>query len=105
MHVFTSIGASDVAPERLNRVLADYVALEQAQIFRRSLMRRCRALSLSAAVVASLTQVLPRMDWAIIIAMILAGPAWAWIAATRIERRQLRALDDIPAHQKVIKST
>ena len=82
MHVSTSIGASDLAAERLNRVLADYVALEQAQIFRRLLMRRCGALSLSAAVVARLTHVLPRMDWAIIIALLLAGPVWAWIAET-----------------------
>ena len=63
------------------------------------------ALSLSAAVVASLTHVLPRMDWAMIITLLSAGPACAWIAETRIELRLPRALDDIPEHQKVIKST
>jgi Flp pilus assembly protein TadB len=105
MRAFTSFGASDLPPERLSRVLADYVALEQAQIFRRLLIRRCGTLALSAAVVAGLTHVLPRLDWAIIITLLLAGPALAWISETRIERRLLRALDDLPEHQKVIKST
>ena len=96
MLMFTSFGASDLPPERLSRVLADYVALEQAQIFRRLLIRRCGTLALSAAVVAGLTHVLPRLDWAIIITLLLAGPALAWISETRIERRLLRALDDLP---------
>jgi hypothetical protein len=98
MRVLTSFSASDLPPERLSRVLADYVALEQAQIFRRLLIRRCGALSLSAAVVAGLTHVLPRLDWAIIITLLLTGPALAWISETRIERRLSRALDDIPDH-------
>ena len=100
MRTFTSLNASDIAPDRLKRILADYIALEQAQIFRRLLMRRCGLLSLVAAVLAGITHVFSAAVWGLIITLPLAVPAVAWIAETRIELRLVRALDDIPDNEK-----
>ena len=100
MRTFTSLNASDIPPDRLKRILADYIALEEAQIFRRLVVRRCGGLSLVAAVLASITHVFSGAVWALIITLPLAVPAVAWIAETRIELRLVRALDDIPDHGK-----
>lgn len=100
MRTFTSLNASDMAPDRLKRILADYIALEHAQIFRRLVMRRCGVMSLVAAVLASITHIFSGAVWAFIITLPLAVPAVAWIAETRIELRLVRALDDIPDRGK-----
>ncbi len=95
MRTFTSLNASDIPPDRLKRILADYIALEEAQIFRRLVLRRCGLLSLVAAVLASMTHAFSGAVWALIITLPLAVPAVAWIAEVRIELRLSRALSDI----------
>jgi hypothetical protein len=100
MRTFTSLNASGIPPDRLKRILADYIALEEAQIFRRLVMRRCGLLSLLAAVLASITHAFSGAIWALIITLPLAVPALAWIAEARIELRLGRALNDIPDHEK-----
>jgi hypothetical protein len=64
MRTFTSLNASDIPPDRLKRILAEYIALEEAQIFRRLIMRRCGLLSLLAAVLASITHAFSGAIWA-----------------------------------------
>jgi len=100
MRTFTSLNASDIPPDRLKRILADYIALEEAQIFRRLVMRRCGLLSLLAAVLASITHAFSGAIWALIITLPLAVPALAWIAEARIELRLGRALNDIPDQEQ-----
>jgi len=100
MRTFTSLNASDIPPDRLKRILADYIALEEAQIFRRLVMRRCGLLSLLAAVLASMTHAFSGAIWALIITLPLAVPALAWIAEARIELRLGRALNDIPDQEQ-----
>jgi hypothetical protein len=99
MRTFTSLNASDIPPDRLKRILADYIALEEAQIFRRLVMR-CGLLSLLAAVLASITHAFSGAIWALIITLPLAVPALAWIAEARIELRLGRALNDIPDQEQ-----
>jgi Flp pilus assembly protein TadB len=95
-HTVTSFPASGVRPEQLNRVMADYLALERARTFRRLLVRRLGLLALVMVVIGVGFHWLPTFASWISVGLCLVPSAWAWIAEIRLERRLARRLEDIP---------
>lgn len=94
MHTVTSFHASDVRPAQLSGIMADYLALERATIFRRLLVRRFGVL---AAIVAGVSFFwLSTFAFCFGIGLCAVAPAWAWIIELRCERRLVRHLDEMP---------
>ena len=94
MHTVTSFHASDVQPDRLSGILADYLALERARIFRRLLVKR---LSVLAAVFAGVS-FLSKSAFApwFSVGLCVAAPVWAWIVELGCERRLAHRLNGMP---------
>jgi len=96
MQTITSIHASAIPPEELSGIMADYLALERARIFRRLLVTRFGLLAVTAAVIGGLLHWLPPFASWFSIGLFLTPPLWAWIVELRRERRLSRRLEDVP---------
>jgi hypothetical protein len=94
MRTVTSFHASDVPADHLNRIMADYLALEHARVFRRLLVRRFAALA--AIVGAAGLLWLSAFAFWLGIGLCLAVPTWAWTVELVHERRLARQLDGLP---------
>ena len=95
MQTVTSFQASAVPPEQLSGIVADYLALDRARIFRRLLVIRCGLLALGAGFASVLLhRVSPVAPW-FTCAVFLVPPVWAWIAELRLAHRLSRRLDGI----------
>ncbi len=94
MHTVASFHGSAVKPDQLSGIMADYLALERAKVFRRLLMKRCGVL---AAIVAGIS-----VHWLSAFAswfsvgLCMAVPVWAWMVELGCERRLARRLDEVP---------
>jgi hypothetical protein len=92
MYTVTSFPADAAPRDQLRRILADYLALDRARIFRRLMVRRCSVLALLAAlwgiVVTGLT---PFGRW-MPAGLCLTGPGYAWIIEMWLQRRLARRL-------------
>jgi hypothetical protein len=94
MHTVTSFRASAVRPDQVNDVMATYLALERARIFRGLFVRR---FSVLAAIVAGASFLwLSTFALWFSVGLCLVPPAWAWIAELRCEQRLARLLHAIP---------
>jgi hypothetical protein len=94
MHTVTSFHASAVQPDQLNGIMADYLALERARIFRRLLVKRFGLLALILAGV-SLVWLSAFAFW-FSVGLSIAVPVWAWTVELGCERRLARRLDEVP---------
>jgi hypothetical protein len=95
MHTVASFRASAVRPDQLSEIMAAYLALEHARIFRRLVVKRFGVL---AVIVAGVS-----VAWLSVFAcwfsvgLCAAVPAWAWIVELGYERRLARLLNAVPA--------
>ena len=78
--------ALPVEPEQLNAVMADFMALEHARVFRRMLVRRCGVVALSIAVSGVLLGLLHSFAYWFSLGIFVLAPAGAWIVERRLER-------------------
>jgi hypothetical protein len=90
---FLSVTASEMPHDQLRQVLAEYLELEQAQIFRHLLVVRCGLMATIALLAALSTHALSVTAWSIMIGLILAAPIGAWIVELRCEWRLARRLN------------
>jgi hypothetical protein len=104
MSSFTSFHASAVAPDQLQAITADYLALERIRVFRRLLVKRCTILAVVAAAVSLAW--LSRFALWFSVALCLTPPAWAWIIEIRRGWRLAARVNGVTGtHKKVIKSS
>lgn len=90
---FLSVTAREMPQDQLRQVLAEYLELEQAQIFRHLMVVRCGLLAAVALLVALSTHALSIGAWIIMIGLILAAPLGAWIFELRCQWRLARHLN------------
>ena len=90
MHTVSSFPASAVEPDQLSTIMADYLSLEHARVFRRLLVVRCGMTALILAVVGLGFGWLPPFASSFSAAVLLAVPAGAWVFELRRERRLAR---------------
>jgi len=90
VQTLTSVDSSRVSPEQLQRILADYMALEHASVFRRLLVVRCGVLSLVTAAAAPFVHGLSAYARWGGAGLFLVPPVWAWIAEIRLRMRFLK---------------
>lgn len=94
MHTVASFHGSAVKPDELSGIMADYLALERATLFRRLLMKRFGVL---AAIFAGISfyWLSAFASWCGV-GLCMAAPAWAWMIELGCERRLARRLDEVP---------
>src|SRR5262245_47737010 len=96
MRTVTSFHASAVPPDQLNAIMADYLALERARVFRSLLVARCGLIALAIAAAGFGLGWLPPFGAAFGVAAFLAVPASAWFVELRRERRLAHRLNGVP---------
>ena len=94
MHTVTSFHASDVQPDQLSGIMADYLALERARIFRRLLMKRFGVLAVVFAGVGF--HALSAFASWFSVGLCVAVPVWAWVVELGCERQLTRRLAKVP---------
>jgi len=109
---YLSLSATEMPNDQLRELLAEYLELEQSQIFRELLVVRCGRMAAVALVLALTTHVLSTAAWVITIGLILALPLGAWMTELRWQWRlakRLNACKRVHAtaqpHEKVVKSS
>jgi len=95
MQTVTSFQASAVPPDQLSSIVADYLALDRARIFRRLLVIRFGLIALGAALAGAVIHGVPPLARWFTSGLFLVPPVWAWIAELRLERRLSRRLDGV----------
>jgi hypothetical protein len=92
MQTVTSFHSSHVSPEELTALMAEYVALDQARIYRRLFVTRFALLALALGVMGFGFHWLSRS--ASLFSMLLCAipPTWAWVAELRCELRLTKRL-------------
>ena len=94
MHTVASFHTSAVQPDQLSEIMAAYLALEYARIFRRLLVKR---FAVMAVIVGGVTiSWLSMFAFWFSVGLCVAVPAWAWIVELGHERRLARRLDAVP---------
>ena len=73
METFRTIHSSDVDPELLEKTLAEYLAHEQARVFRKLLLTRLACIALVVWILAWPAHVLPHI--ALWVALAIVAPA------------------------------
>src|SRR5688500_12012527 len=96
MHTVTSFHASAVQPEELSGIMADYLGLERARIFRRLLVTRFGLLVLAVAVIGGVFHWVPAFATWFSVGVFLVPPMWAWIIQLRREARLARRVEEVP---------
>lgn len=104
MNVISSFHRSAASATELNRITADYLALERARVFRRLLVTRCGILATVAAVVGLWFRWLPAFASWVSVALFLVPPLWASGVEWQRRHRLARLLEEVPV-KKVIKSS
>lgn len=87
---------SPIAPEQLNAVMAECVALEQLRVFRQLLVARCGVTAAAIGVGGLLLGLVHSFAYWFSLGIFILAPAGAWV----VERRQERGL-----RKKVVKSS
>ena len=105
MYGITSFHSSATTPRLINKVMADYLALESARIYRRLFVTR---FSLLASVVGiaglGLHWLSPFAAWSSV-GLCAIPPSWAWIAELRYGRRLTRRLQELSPRGLVVTSS
>lgn len=91
-----SFDASDVPPDQLRALLADYLAFQQFQIFRRLVVVRLLVLAVVASGAARLSGLLSPAATALLAAIFTIPAAAVWIAEVAAKRRFGRRLAHVP---------
>jgi hypothetical protein len=95
MQTVTSFPASAVPPDQLSGIVADYLALDRARVFRRLLVIRFGLLALVAAIAGGVIHGPSLLARWFTSGLFLVPPVWAWVAELRIEQRLSRRLDGV----------
>jgi hypothetical protein len=93
MHTVASFHGSAVKPDQLSGIMADYLALERAKIFRRLLVKRFGVLATILGI--SFYWLSALASW-FSVGLCMAVPVWAWMAELGCERRLARRIDEVP---------
>ena len=104
MSSFTSFNASGLPEAEVGGILADYLALDQARVFRRLFVVRFGALTLAALAAGFVIHGLSLFARWVPVAVFATPPVWAWVAELRLSLRlsaRLHAIED----KKVVKSS
>jgi hypothetical protein len=96
MSSVTSIPASAVTPEELNSILADYLALYEARVFRQLLVSRLSVVACAIALTGIFVDRLSHSFWWISLVLCLAPAVGAWLVERRIQYRLAVRLDGVP---------
>lgn len=106
VHTVTSFASSAVPRDQLNRILADYVAIDRARLLRRALVTRFGILSMLAATAGQFASGPFGIARWLPAGVCLVPPTWAWIAELRLNRRLTRRLEQVEGAvtEKVVKS-
>ena len=96
MQTVTELHSADVAPAQLNAVLADYVAVDQARIYRRLFVTRFGVLASALGTIGFAFDWRPVFAVWFSVAACAVAPAWAWIAEFRCQRRLATRLSELP---------
>ena len=91
----TSLPASSVSKEELRVILAEYLALDRARVFRRLFLVRFGLLTAISVIVALLTPGLPAVARWLPPVLCLTPPTWAVIVELRLARRLARHLEGV----------
>ena len=93
MFTVTALDAADTSPDRLDAVIADYLALEHARTYRQLLVTRFGALCAVLVGVGWGFHWLPLVGVWSTIAVCAGVPACGWIVERRWDRKLARSLD------------
>lgn len=94
---FVSFAASEIDPPKLSQVLADYLAYEQARVFRRLLLKRLGIAAVIASVVAVSVGLLSRPPFWVLIGLLAAAGLHAGALELRARARITRRIADLEA--------
>ncbi len=92
-----SFAASEIDPATLSRILADYLAYEQARVFRRLLVKRLAIAGLLTLLTAVLVGLLSRPTVWIVLGLLAATGAHAGALELMARARIVRQLAEIPS--------
>ena len=90
--------------DELGGLLSDYLALDEARVFRRLFVTRCGTIAVVAAVIGLFVPALPTTARWFPAALFLVPPVWSCVAVFRLERRLSSRLGGA-SREKVIKSS
>jgi hypothetical protein len=96
MFSVTSIHGADVDPQHLSAVMSDYMALEQARIYRRLFSTRFGVLAIVFAIVGLGLHWMPATAAWGSVGICLAVAAYAWVAELRCDWKLSKTLEAIP---------
>lgn len=96
VNVVTSFHESAVSANELNRIMADYLALERVRVFRRLLVTRCGILATVVAVAGLWLHWLPPFASWFTVTLFLVPPTWACVLEWTRRRRLAELLDEVP---------
>src|SRR5262245_24884199 len=96
MHTVTSFHASAVQPDQLSAIMADYLALERARVFRRLLVARCGFIALLIAAAGFGLGWLPPFAVGFSAGAFLTLPVCVWVVELWRERRLAHRLNKVP---------
>jgi hypothetical protein len=94
MFTVTSFHGSDIAPEQLKKIIADYFRLEQRRDVRRHRVKRFGALTV--LIVALGPTRVPALALSVAVLLSLLAPAWAWLAELRCAQQLAHGLKRLP---------
>jgi Flp pilus assembly protein TadB len=105
MHTVTSFHASAVEPQQVGAIMAEYLALERARIYRRLFVTRFSLLAACLALIGFGFHWLSLVASWISVGLCVVAPLWAWVVELRCDRRLARSLEEIPgAAQRTVVS-
>jgi hypothetical protein len=96
MPTITSFHSSAVESEELGGIMAEYLALERARMFRRLLVKRFGLLAAGVLILGVVLHVVPPIPMWFSVAAFVTPPVWAWIVELRRDCRLARRLEKVP---------
>jgi hypothetical protein len=96
MPTITSFHSSAVESEEFSGIMADYLALERARIFRRLLVKRFGLLAAAVVISGTVLHLLAPIPTWFSVGVFVTPPVWAWIVELRRDRRLGRRLEQVP---------
>lgn len=96
MPTITSFHSSAVESEELSRIMADYLGLERARIFRRLLVKRFGLLAAAVLMLGTVLRAVPPIPMWFGVGAFVTPPVWAWIVELRRHWRLARRLEHVP---------
>jgi hypothetical protein len=105
MPTITSFHSSAVGSEELSGIMADYLALDRARIFRRLLVTRFGLLAAGVLLLGTVVRVVPPNPMWLSVGACVTPPLWAWFVELRRHWRLVRRLEHVSGgvtHEVVI---